>query len=390
MRLRRAVPLLLLPGLLAGCSAWSTVTGWFQKDDETVTPPAPLVEFQQTVNVVKLWSEGTGSGTDEQYLKLSPVVADQRIYAVDTDGRLTAMDATNGQQIWSKDIDARITGGPGYGEKTVLVGTSEGYVMAFNADNGKKLWRVPVSSEVLSAPQRKGDTVVVRTVDGKVFGLNAENGERQWVYDRSVPPLTLRGTSNPVIDGDTVIAGFDGGRLAALDLGSGRVLWETRVATAKGSSELERMVDIDSEPIVIDGVIYVASFQGQLAAVREDSGRLLWSRDISSYAGFSADTANIYVTDADSNVLAYDRYTGSVLWKQKKLHNRAVTAPAVIGNYLVVGDLAGYLHWMDKRDGHFVARTRVSDERIIAAPLVVGSIVYAYDTDGELAAYTFR
>lgn len=387
MRLRHAVPLLLLLGLLAGCS---TVADWFGKKDETVTPPAPLVEFQQTVNVIKIWSQGTGNGTDEQYLKLSPVVADQRIYVVDTDGRLTAMDATNGQQIWSKDIDAHITGGPGYGEKTVLIGTGEGYVMAFDADSGKKLWRVPVSSEVLSAPQRKGDTVVVRTVDGKVFGLAADSGQRHWVYDRSEPPLTLRGTSNPVIDGNTVIAGFDGGRLAALDLESGRLLWETRVATAKGTSELERMVDIDSEPVIIDGVIYVASFQGQLAAIREDSGRILWSRDISSYAGFSADGANIYVSDDDSNVLAYDRYTGSLLWKQTKLHNRAVTAPAVIGDYIVVGDLAGYLHWMDKKNGRFVARTRVSDQRIIAPPLVVGNIVYAYDTDGELAAYTYR
>lgn len=390
MKLRHAVPLLLLPCLLAGCSAWNTMTGWFSDKDETVAPPAPLVEFQQTVNVIKLWSQGTGSGTDEQYLKLSPVVADQRIYVVDTDGKLAALDATNGQQIWSKDIDAHITGGPGYADKTVMIGTGEGYVMAFNADTGKKLWRVPVSSEVLSAPQRKGDTVVVRTVDGKIFGLNASSGRRQWVYDRSVPPLTLRGTSTPVIDGDTVIAGFDGGRLAALGLKSGRLLWETRVATAKGASELERMVDIDSEPVIIEGVIYVASFQGQLAAIREDSGQVLWSRDISSYAGFSVDASNIFVTDADSNILAYDRYTGTLLWKQTKLHNRAVTAPAVIGGYIVVGDLEGYLHWMDKRDGHFVARTRVSDQRIIAAPLVVGSIVYAYDTDGELAAYTFR
>lgn len=389
MRLRIAVAL-LLPTLLTGCGVGETVSGWFSKEDKTVVPPAPLVEFQQTVNTIKIWSRGTGDGTDEQYLKLSPVVANQRIYVVDTDGDLTAMDATNGDEIWSKDIDARVTGGPGYGEQMVMVGTGDGDVIAFNADNGKRLWKAEVSSEVLSAPQRAGDTVVARTVDGKIFGLDSKTGRRHWVYDRSVPPLTLRGTGMPVIKDGTVIAGFDGGRMAALDLSSGRLLWETRIAAAKGTSELERLVDIDSEPVIIDGVIYVASFQGQLAAVQMATGRVLWSRDISSYAGFCVDSATVYVTDDESNIRAFDRYSGDLLWKQEKLHGRAVTAPALIGNYLVVGDVQGYLHWMSKQDGHFVARDQVSDERIIAAPVVAGRIVYVFDTDGELAAYTYR
>jgi outer membrane protein assembly factor BamB len=389
MRLRIAVALLLL-SLLTGCGAGETIAGWFSKEDKTVVPPAPLVEFQQTINTIKIWSRGTGDGTDEQYLKLSPVVANQRVYVVDTDGDLTAMDATNGDRIWSKDIDARVTGGPGYGDKMVLVGTGDGDVIAFDADNGKRLWKAEVSSEVLSAPQRSGDTVIARTVDGKIFGLDSKTGRRHWIYDRSVPPLTLRGTGTPVIKDGTVIAGFDGGRMAALDLASGRLLWETRIAAAKGTSELERLVDIDSEPVIINGVIYVASFQGQLAAVQMATGRVLWSRDISSYAGFCVDSGTVYLTDDESNVTAFDRYSGDLLWKQEKLHARAVTAPAIVGDYLVVGDVQGYLHWMSKQDGHFVARNRVSDERIIAAPVVAGRIVYVFDTDGELAAYTYR
>jgi len=389
MRLRHAViPAVLL--LLSGCSAWNTVSGWFSTTDETVQPPAPLTQFQQSINVIQLWSRGTGSGTDGQYLKLSPVVANQRVYIVDTDGNLSAMDATNGREIWSKDIDARITGGPGYGDKTVLIGTDKGKVMAFDADSGKRLWRASVSSEILSAPQRSGSTVVVRTIDGKLFGLDGDSGRREWVYDRSVPSLTLRGTGAPVISNGTIVAGFDGGRLAALELHTGKLKWEARVAEPKGTSELERMVDIDSAPVIIDGVAYVVSFQGQLAAVEMSSGRLLWSRDVSSYAGFAADKSSIYVTDSDSDVIAYDRYTGSELWKQEKLHNRGVTAPAVIGDYIVVGDKEGYLHWIKKQNGAFAARNRISEDRIIAAPVVAGKILYAYDTDGELGAYTYR
>jgi outer membrane protein assembly factor BamB len=165
---------------------------------------------------------------------------------------------------------------------------------------------------------------------------------------------------------------------------------EARVAAAKGTSELERMVDIDSEPVIMDGVIYVASFQGQLAAIQMATGRLLWSRDISSYAGFSVDNSSVYVTDDESNITAFDRYSGTILWKQEKLNGRAATAPAVIGDYIVAGDMEGYLHWMSRQDGHFVARNQVSDKRIIAAPVVAGRIVYVFDTDGELAAYTYR
>jgi outer membrane protein assembly factor BamB len=162
------------------------------------------------------------------------------------------------------------------------------------------------------------------------------------------------------------------------------------VATARGRSELERMVDIDSDPLVVDDVIYVTTFQGQLAAVQLDGGRILWSRDISSYAGFTADESYIYLTDDNSNVWTFDRYSGATLWRQELLHARAATGPASIGNFTVVGDLEGYLHWMHKADGSFVARTRLSSRRIIVQPLVAGKVLYAYATDGQLAAYTFR
>lgn len=383
---------LLLPAvaLLVGCGAVQTVGGWFSSKDKDVNPPAPLVDVTPTINVVELWSRNTGKGTDDQYLELTPAVSNQRIYTVDARGNLTAMDASNGRELWKTRAKARITGGPGLGSETVLLGTDQGEVIAYAAGNGKELWRSTVSSEILSPPQRSGDTVVVRTLDGKLFGINAANGNRTWIYDRSVPSLTLRGTSRPVIEDDVVIGGFDGGRLVSLDLNSGRVQWETRVAVSQGRSELEQMVDIDSEPIIVDGVIYAVSFQGQLSALELESGRLLWSRELSSYAGFSVDADNVYVSDDNSHIHAYDRYSGSQLWTQDKLRFREVTGPADIGDYLVVGDLEGYLHWLNKEDGSFAARNRVSKKRIIAKPVVVGKIVYVYATDGTLAAYTHR
>jgi outer membrane protein assembly factor BamB len=376
--------------LCAGCGVTDTVSRYVTGGKDNTEPPSPLVEFQSRLNVIELWSASVGGGAAEQYLKLAPVFAKQRLYVAGSDGRVEARDATNGARLWSADVDERITGGPGFGENTVLVGTGEGGVIALDGESGRELWRSTVSSEVLSPPLKSEGIVVVRTNDGKVFGLNGTDGKQLWIYDRTVPSLTLRGTSAPVITAGIVVAGFDAGRLAALDLRTGRLLWEVSVATARGRSELERMVDIDSDPLIVDDVVYVTTFQGQLAAVQLEGGRILWSRQISSYAGFTADESYIYLTDDSSHVWMFDRYSGTMVWTNEQLHARAATGPASIGNFAVVGDLEGYLHWLHKTDGSFVARTRLSDNRIIVQPIVAGKVLYAYATDGSLAAYTFR
>ena len=393
--------------LLTACSdVKDTLYGWVQNDDDNADPPAPLVEFRQGINVIQIWSRKTGIGTDEQYLTLAPIVANQRLFIADINGDIKSLDATNGQVRWSKKLfgniaskfsfwketdSEHITGGPGYGENTILVGTSEGNIFAFSSESGEEIWRTKVSSEILSTPQKQNNVVIARTLDGKVVALEGDNGRRLWIDDsRSVPTLTLRGTSTPVIFQGLVIAGFDGGRLAAMDLQTGRLLWEIRITTPAGSTELEQIVDLDSTPVVINGFIYVASYQGSIASVRLETGQIQWSRDISSYAGFSVDDDNIYVTDEESNIWALDRFSGNSVWKLEKLHARGVTAPELIGDYLVVGDVEGYLHWIDKRNGDFVARTRLSDERIISKPIAVGKFLYAYCSNGELAAYTYR
>ena len=408
MRVKHPVAILLfaLALALSGCAATEKVTGYFKGGSDNAEPPNPLFEFRPLVNVIELWKKNIGAGTDEQYLKLAPVVVDQRLYVVDSAGNIAAMDATNGKRLWQKKIEAsesidgksgwfgsadiRITGGPGYGENTLLVGSLEGEIIALATDNGNELWRTRVSSEVLSAPQRDADIVVVRTIDGKVFGLDADDGRRLWIYDRTVPPLTLRGTSTPAIDSGIVVAGFDGGKMAALDVRTGKLIWEASIAAARGRSELERMVDIDAQPTIVDGTVYIATFQGHIAAVQLESGRILWSNDLSSYAGFSADGQNIYVTDEDSHIWALDRTNGVTLWELEDLHARAVTAPGAVGDQLVVGDLEGYLHWISKTTGEITARTRLCKEPVIAKPIVVGNIIYAYCSDGKLAAYTYR
>ena len=386
----RVLCLLFSISVLNGCGTTSAIAEYLKGDSDNAEPPAELVEFRQRLNVIELWSKNIGSGTDKQYLKLAPVISNQRLYIADADGRVEALDATNGKKVWSIDTDAPISGGPGFGENTVLLGTSEAETIALSAEDGSEQWRKKVTSEILSAPQKAANTVVVRTGDGKIFGLNGDNGRRLWIYDRTVPALTLRGTSAPVIDGNLVVAGFDGGRMAALEVRTGKLIWEAPVATARGSNDMERMVDIDSSPLIVDGVIYIATFHGHLTAMQAETGRVLWDRDMSSYAGFDADEKYLCVTADKSHISAFDRFTSEELWIQDKLHLRQITAPASIGDFIVVGDLEGYLHWMSKSSGKFVARTELCGDPILTPPTVVGKILYGFCSDGTLTAYSYR
>ncbi|MCG8325504.1 MAG: outer membrane protein assembly factor BamB [Thiotrichales bacterium] len=385
----RLISCLCLLSVLGGCTYVENLTSEFVGVDNT-EPPTPLAAFPQRLRVIEVWSKAVGEGLDEQYLKLTPALYDNNLFIADSEGALSALDATNGRSLWRAATDHPITGGPGAGSDLILVGTREGEILAYSADIGKFLWKSRVSSEVLAAPQARDNIVVVRTIDGKLFGLSGETGDRLWTYDRSVPALTLRGTSAPIIDSGLVITGFDGGKLTALELGSGRLLWETAITQASGRSELDRMVDIDSEPVIVDGVIYVATFQGNIAAVELETGRMLWNREISSHAGLGVDRRHVYVTDDDSYVWALDRTSGSSVWKQEQLRARAATAPAGIGNYVVVGDLEGYLHWLDSDSGEFIARHRFTESRIIAPPVVSQDILYTYSSSGTLGAFTYQ
>ncbi len=373
--------------LLVGCGSMDPLK--LLEDEPNVDPPAELVDLKSSISVRKLWSTSVGSGSSKDRVKLVPYVKGNRVYVANREGVVKALDSGSGRVIWSvKKKGLEISGGPGAGEGLVLIGTSNGEVVALSEQDGSEKWRARVSSEVLSVPKAGMGVVVVHTIDGKLYAMDANDGKSKWVYDRSIPVLTLHGNSSPVISGSAVICGFASGKLIAFDLEGGQQIWESTIAVPTGRSELERMVDIDGDPVLQNGMIYVATYQGQLAAVSEKSGDVVWRRKLSSYAGLGADFENLYVSDAEDKVWAIDPKNSSSLWKQSKLHGRKLSAPAVLGAYVVVGDFEGYLHWMSPEDGHMVARTRVGDQSITTPPVVDGKVAYVLGDGGDLAAFS--
>lgn len=378
MYLRNALTLFTVL-LLAACAGSSNVE-----------PPAELVSFDPSVTVERAWSANVGSEVEHLRLALAPAVAEGRVYAAGRDGIVSAYEAATGSRVWRTDVGLRLSGGPGTGEGLVVAGSSNGEVVALNAGDGTERWRTRVSSEVLAAPAVGGRLVAVRTIDGTLHALDITDGTELWIHEQDTPSLALRGSAAPVIIGNTVIAGFNNGRLVACHARDGQVLWDTELGQPSGRTEVERMVDVSATPRLVGRDLYAVSYQGRLAAMSSGSGRVLWSHVFSSTAGLGVDESGVYVADANSEIHAYDRSTGADRWHQPALRARSVTAPVVHGAYVVVADFDGYLHWLSKETGAFAARDRADSSGIHAAPVVADGMLFVQGDGGTLAAYRIR
>jgi len=259
-------------------------------------------------------------------------------------------------------------------------------VIALGEADGAPRWRVRINAEILSPAAIDGDLVVVRGVDGKLHGLSSQDGSERWVVDQQVPRLSLRGTSRPLLTSDLAVCGFDNGRVVAVTRTNGSTAWDVAVGQAHGSTELQRLTDVDA-PVVADGDdLFAVAYQGRVARLARDSGNVIWSREVSSYRGLAVTADAVYVSDADGSVVRLDRQTGVEVWRQKALARRELTAPAIYGGRVVVADLQGYVHWLDAATGQILARTRAGKRRTSEAPLVVGDLLLVFTDGGELSA----
>ena len=353
--------------LLSGCS--STPTG---------KEPAGLHDFKSAANIEVRWERNVGKIGNAG---LQAAVTRDAVYVANADGELFRLNPITGKKIWKIDSGFKISGAVGVGDGLVVVGGLKSELAAFD-ETGKLLWITRVSSEVLSAPQIADGMVIVRTSDGRIAALSANDGTRQWLYERSTPALIVRSHAGVAIQNGVVYAGFAAGKLAAISLANGSVIWESAVSQPRGNTELERISDITSPPSVDNGKVCAVAFQGRVACFDIRQGALLWSRDVSSDKGLFLSRKNFYVTDAEGTVLAMDNTSGGTLWKNDMMFMRQVSAPYVMDKYVVVGDFEGYLHVLSRDDGNFLARISTDGSPILFAPLALGKGLVLQTRDG--------
>ncbi len=370
MKLNLRFLALLLPVLLAACSS-----------DKPSAEPAKLVDFQSRAKIEARWNVDVGNVGPSV---LFPAVTREAVFAANGKGKLYRLDRKTGKEIWSIDSGFAITGGVGAGDGLVLVGGEKGELAAFDDGSGKLKWQVKVSSDVLSAPKIADGVVVVRTGNQRITGLSAKDGGRLWLYERATPTLIVRSHASVVIRNGVVYAGFAAGKLAAIGLKNGVVVWESSVSQPKGNTELERISDITSLPVVDDAQVCAVAFQGRLACFDSAQGSTLWTRDISSDKGLVISGKALYLTDTDGNVLALDKTSGSSMWKNSQLLLRKATAPYPTDDYLLVGDFEGYVHALKSDDGSFVARYKTDSSTIAVSPVTLGDGALVQTSDGGL------
>lgn len=353
---------------------------------EVVMKPTPLSKFQQTTVIHQQWSNSVSMGKGA-YLKLAPAFANNKAFIAGNSGKIKAIDTGSGKTLWQTSTTAPISSGIGTNSNLLFVGTADGRVLALQQQDGKLVWQAKIIGDVLSAPTANNDIVVAKTEIGNIRAFQASNGQLLWSFNHANPSLILRGSSAPKIVGDQVICGFANGEMMAFALETGNIRWQQQVTIPSGSFLVERMVDIIADPVVSGNIAYVVAYQGSITAINIKNGNILWQKPMSSISGLTVDTQNIYVSNSSDQLWALSKNDGDTLWHQDIFAYRGLSGPAVLNNLVAVGDVEGYVHWMNTSNGQMAARTKISGG-IVVAPVVYNNAMYVYSATGSLVKFT--
>jgi outer membrane protein assembly factor BamB len=377
----RVFLIVMMLGSIAGCSM-------FSKKAKPL-PPTPLKTFQATATTKTHWQVSTGSRSTSEYVKIRPVIEGSAIY-VAGGTTASAWNKTNGTKLWQTPVANIVTGGVNTGEGAVYLGTGNGNAIALEQASGKPRWVQPLSSEVLSVSSASNGMVVFRTTDGKLHGLSSATGEILWQQSRETPLLSLRGASVPLVLGNKVITGFDDGKVVAFDIQDGHQIWEAILAVPRGRTELDRIVDIDGKMVIVGSTLYVATYHGQVAGINANTGSIRWSKGYSTDTGVDADRQNLFTANDSGDLYRIKAGNGQPVWKMDDLVRRQPSAPSIIGSYIVVGDYAGYLHFVNIQNGQFAARVKADNGGYTVSPVVEGNTLYAFGKNGVLSAISIQ
>ena len=375
--MRRSLVVIPLLALVAGCTSFDAINPFAKKGPNM----AELKPFTATAQTRVVWQESVGKGGDYAF---TPAVSGSSVYVAGNSG--TVMRIDQGKQVWKIEAGQRLSGGVGTDGRLVAVGSPGGDLLVFNAADGTLAWKAKATSEILAPPAVGEGMVIVRSGDNRLIAYDAADGKRKWIFQRPAPALALRVTAAPVIDGKYVFAGFPGGKLIAVNFSNGAPVWEGTVALPKGTTELERIADISSAPVIAGRTICSVAYQGRVACFDLGNGNLIWARDVSSSVGLGMDSRHLFVTDDKGAVHALDLASGASLWKQDALSLRRVSAPVVRRSFVAVADVQGVVHFLSREDGAFVARQTTDGSAVVASMQSLGQSLLVQTSKGGLYA----
>ncbi|MGC9402705.1 outer membrane protein assembly factor BamB [Vibrio genomosp. F10] len=382
----------LLSRVLLSAIAMGTLIGCASEEDTIIMAPVPLVDSEFTPD--QQWSASIGKGVGHYFSKLSPEYAYDKVFVASRDGLVKALDSETGNTLWQTDLElevsARLSGGIIAAYSQIYIGSENGELIALNAETGEQAWRVEVDGEVLARPVADSNMIIVNTSRGMLVAYDQATGEQKWTISTDVPNLTLRGDSTPVTVSGGVFWGTANGRLAAAIVERGQLIWQQPIGMPQGSTEIDRLVDVDSSPVIIGGTLYIVGFNGQLTSIDLQSGRPMWKRSYSSATDLATDGSRLYLVTDKDHLVAVDARSGTELWSNKKLEYRQLSAPVMINNHVVVGDSEGYLHWLNRSTGEFVAQQLIDDSGFAVSPVVTSGGYVLVTRNGDVKKLTIN
>lgn len=382
----RSLVVVVLLLILQSCSY---IDDYLLGKDNTPLPSA-LPVIKQKVRLEERWVQGLGaSGKASTYLKLKPSIHGRYVYVANANGVVQAFDQTKGHLKWTRTLKQGVVSGPTVKEGYVAISTTRSSVLVLRQEDGADLMELKVSGDALSKPVIVDHKIIIKTIDGNLYAFSLKNGKKLWMTEHGAPSLILKASSSPVILGGFAVVGFSDGKLDAVDVNTGRLVWQRSIAYASGSSDVERLVDIDADPIVRDKLAYLASYQGYVGALSLANGEFIWRKPLSVYKNMAMDGSTLYVTDSSDVLWAFDKQNGQVKWKQLALKARGLTEPLLTDKTVVVGDRTGYLHLLDKQTGELIARTKLNGP-IDISPAVVHNKIFVMTANGKLYRFSVR
>ncbi len=380
MRISQKLVGVSMMALMAGCSTISSLNPFASKNKGNV--PAPLVELKGTMAVRTAWKLDIGKGMNYMF---SPVVVDNTVLVAGAEGAIARVESATGRQIWRIKAESPLTSGAGTDGTLIAIGANKGMVFTYDMD-GKPLWRAQASSEVLSAPVVGQGMVVVRSIDNRIVGLDAKTGEKKWTVQRVLPPLTLRNAPGMIVSGKEVIIAQPGGKLLALNLLTGAPRWEIAVGETRGATELERVTDIGGMPVLFEQDVCAAAYQGRVGCFDINTGAAKWTKELSSEVGVAVDQRFVFAIDDKGAISAFARENGTSAWKNDKLGYRRISSPVSYGRAVAVGDYQGFVHFLSREDGAFLARAATDGSAITSTPVVAGANLIFQTQSGTVTA----
>ena len=346
--------------ILSSCSSLQGLKFW---ETEEVDPDEPkeLSSYENQKDISIIWNLSFDG--ENEIGNFEPGFSSQNLFFADSEGTLSSISLKSGEKEWSTELNF-LASGTAAGFGILVVADVDGNVIALDQKDGSQLWSTNVKGEILSKSVIDTQIVVVKSGSGELIGLNRVTGEIEWSYRSKLPPLTVRGSSSPVLSDDKIFVSFDNGRLGVFDINSGFPLWDGAISYASGTSELDNLIDGDSSPVIEGGLVYTTNYQGNLNIFDIAQKRSVWTSETSSFYSPVIMRGLLIVAEANSIIKSFSLSSLEESWLNEDYLNRVLSNPVSYKGSLVVGDFEGYIHVIDPLNGKTIGRKKLSRKPI--------------------------